>query len=123
MKSVEDFKRKLEREMKSGLVSLLILSVISKSEDPVYGYRIITGLKKATGGRLVLKEGSVYPILHYLQEQKFVVSFLDESPTGAPRKYYTITKLGEKAYRSGFDSWTSLKDILDEVLSDLEVGS
>jgi PadR family transcriptional regulator PadR len=118
---IEKYQKKLEREMKSGLVSLLVLSIIKKSRDPIYGYGIITGLKKATGGDLILKEGSVYPILHYLQTQKFVVSYLDESPTGAPRKYYTITKSGERAFEKGLQSWTRLKNILDIVLSDTEV--
>ena len=121
MKIIDDYRKKLEREMKSGLVSLLILSIIKKSSEPVYGYRIITELKKTTNNKLILREGSVYPILHYLQTKKFVVSFLDESPSGAPRKYYTITKLGEVAYEAGFKSWTDLKDTLDLILIDMEV--
>jgi PadR family transcriptional regulator PadR len=121
MTKIEDFQKKLEREMKSGLMSLLILSVIKGSKEPVYGYRIINELKKATSGKLILREGSVYPILHYLQKQKFVVSYLDESPSGAPRKYYTITALGETAYKAGYDSWLELKGILDEAFWEMEV--
>jgi PadR family transcriptional regulator len=121
MKNIADFQKKLEREMKSGLMSLLILSMIKKSKAPVYGYHIISELKKATGGRLILRDGSVYPILHYLQKQKFVVSFLDESPSGAPRKYYTITALGDTAYKAGYNSWIELKEILDEAFWEMEV--
>ena len=110
----------MEREMKSGLVSLMILSVIKRNKKPVYGYQIISELKKSTDGKLILKEGSVYPILHYLQAQKFVVSFLDESPSGAPRKYYSITKLGEKACREGLRSWNGFRDILNKVFNEEE---
>ncbi|MGA1822374.1 MAG: PadR family transcriptional regulator [Thermoplasmatota archaeon] len=120
MKLVDGYRKKMEREMKSGLVSLLILSVIKRNKKPVYGYQIINELKRSTEGKLVLKEGSVYPILHYLQDQKFVVSFLDESPTGAPRKYYSITKLGEKAFREGYGSWIEFRDILNGIFHEEE---
>ncbi|MDG6225814.1 MAG: PadR family transcriptional regulator [Candidatus Thermoplasmatota archaeon] len=115
------FLRKLEREMKSGLVSLLILRVIKDSLEPVYGYKIIMDLKKSTNSNLILKEGSVYPILHYLESQNFVLSYLDGSPTGAPRKYYNITKLGEMALEAGMSSWSEFKELLDSIFIIKEV--
>lgn len=117
---LEDFQRKLEREMKSGLVSLLVLSIIKDSKGPVYGYKIISDLSKTTDGVLVLKEGSVYPILHYLQTQRFVISFMDESPSGIPRRYYEITKLGRRALLKGLSSWTEFKNILDVFFEERE---
>jgi PadR family transcriptional regulator PadR len=110
---IDGFVKKLEREMKSGLVSLLVLYVIKDSHEPVYGYKIIPDLKKSTSGGLVLNEGSVYPILHYLEGQNFVHSYLDVSPTGAPRRYYKITRLGEMALESGLSSWLEFKEVLD----------
>jgi PadR family transcriptional regulator PadR len=121
LKTIEKYKKKLEREMKSGLISLLILSTIKNNSNPVYGYQIIQELRKSTKDSLILKEGSVYPILHYLKSQKFVVSFLDESPSGAPRKYYTITKLGEQAFKEGLASWDELRKTIESIFSVEEV--
>jgi PadR family transcriptional regulator PadR len=115
---IDGYMKKLDREMKSGLVSLLILHVIRDSKEPIYGYKIISDMKKATGGRLVLKEGSVYPILRYLLDQKFVVSYMDESPTGAPRKFYEVTKVGETALERGLESWNEFSSILNSVFSE-----
>lgn len=121
MENVERFKSKLEREMKSGFIALLLLHIINSSKEPLYGYKIIQKLNTATDGKLKLKEGTVYPILRYLQTQEFMTSFLGESPNGAPRKYYVITKEGKKALNEGLQSWQQLREALIEIFQTLEV--
>jgi PadR family transcriptional regulator PadR len=121
LKNVEKFKNKLEREMKSGFIALLLLYIINNNKDPIYGYKIIKNLNKATAGRLKFREGTVYPILRYLQTQEFLTSFLGESPVGAPRKYYKITSSGKSALRMGLDSWRELRDELNTIFISMEV--
>ncbi len=121
MEAVEKFKNKLEREMKSGFIALLLLYIINKSKTPIYGYKLIRKLNKATCEKLRFPEGTVYPILRYLQTQLFLTSFLEESPNGAPRKYYAITEEGKAALSEGLKSWQQLRDILSGIFQDLEV--
>jgi PadR family transcriptional regulator PadR len=118
---VDKYKTKLEREMKSGFISLLLLYIINKSSEPIYGYKLIKELNTATSGKLKFQEGTVYPILRYLQTQEFLTSYLGESPEGAPRKYYKITKQGKSALREGLKSWEHLKGLLTEIIQSLEV--
>lgn len=121
MSAVENFKNKIEREMKSGLIALLILYIITNSKDPIYGYKIIKRLNEATSGELRFKEGTVYPILRYLQTQEFMTSFLGESPNGAPRKYYEITELGKEALREGLMSWKQMRKVMTGIIKSMEV--
>ena len=121
MNNVERFKTKLEREMKAGFIALLLLSIINKSKDPIYGYKIIQSLNKATRGNLKFREGTVYPILRYLQTQEFLTSFLGESPNGAPRKYYKITSQGKQALHEGLSSWQQLRDELNTIFKSMGV--
>jgi PadR family transcriptional regulator PadR len=121
MDTIENFKNKIEREMKSGFIALLILYIINNSPDPIYGYRIIKRLNEATQGELKFREGTVYPILRYLQTQQFMTSFLGESPNGAPRKYYRITEQGKAALREGLMSWQQLQNVLSGIMINLEV--
>jgi PadR family transcriptional regulator PadR len=121
MKNIEKFRNKLEREMKSGFIALLILHIISNSKEPIYGYKIIQEVNLVTDGKLKFREGTVYPILRYLQTQHFLKSFLEESPNGAPRKYYTITDQGESALHLGLQSWKNLREALSDVFESLEV--
>jgi len=122
MDRIENFRNKLEREMRSGFIALLLLNVINQTEGPIYGYSIIKKLNGATQGRLRFKEGTVYPILRYLHNQKFLTSFLGESPTGAPRKYYLITEEGEKALETGINSWQELQDTITSIFKKMEVN-
>ncbi|UCE75041.1 MAG: PadR family transcriptional regulator [Methanomassiliicoccales archaeon] len=108
--------------MKSGFIALLILHIISNSKEPIYGYKIIQEVNQATDGKLKFHEGTVYPILRYLQAQHFMKSYLGESPTGAPRKYYTITEQGKAALFSGLESWQNLRETLSKVFESLEVS-
>lgn len=121
MKSVEKFRNKIEREMKSGFIALLILHIINNSKEPIYGYKIIQRVNEATNGKLKFREGTVYPILRYLQAQHFMKSYLGESPNGAPRKYYTITEQGRVALHMGLQSWQNLREALTEIFESLEV--
>ncbi len=122
MENVEKFKNKLEREMKSGFIALLLLHIITSNKEPLYGYKIIQKLNATTDGKIKLREGTVYPILRYLQTQNFMTSFLGESPNGAPRKYYIITEEGKKALHEGLQSWQQLREALMEIFQTLEVG-
>ena len=122
MDRIENFRNKLEREMRSGFIALLLLHVINQTEGPIYGYSIIKKLNGATRGRLRFKEGTVYPILRYLHNQKFLTSFLGESPTGAPRKYYIITGEGKEALDTGISSWQDLQDTIISIFEKMEVN-
>ncbi len=121
VKSVEKFRNKIEREMKSGFIALLILHIINNQKEPIYGYKIIQRVNEVTNGKLKFREGTVYPILRYLQTQHFMKSYLGESPNGAPRKYYTITDQGRAALNLGMQSWQNLREALTQVFESLEV--
>ncbi|UCH88164.1 MAG: helix-turn-helix transcriptional regulator, partial [Thermoplasmata archaeon] len=95
--------------------------IINNSQEPIYGYKIIKELNEATAEKLKFREGTVYPILRYLQTQEFLTSYLGESPNGAPRKYYTITKQGKAALDEGLKSWHQWRVLLMDIIQPLEV--
>jgi DNA-binding PadR family transcriptional regulator len=71
----------------------MVLSVM-KNED-MYGYKIIKELQKRSEDVFVLKEGTLYPILHSLEKEGYVESYW-ETAEGRKRKYYHITRKGAK---------------------------
>ena len=84
---------KVSKELLKGSTDLLVLSLIEK--EPMYGYQMIKELSLKSQDIFVLQEGTLYPILHSLEEKNYISSYWDE--TGAKkRKYYTITKDGKK---------------------------
>ena len=120
MKSQEldDFLLKLEKELKTGVLSLLVLHVIHSSPEPVHGYRIIQLIKESSDEcGLDLKEGTIYAICRALQSHGFVENQIVDSDKGPPKKVFKITPDGRRALRAGLSKWKSLVHAVDTVLA------
>ncbi len=85
--------RKLRKDLRSGLYSYLVLSLLEKEE--LHGYAIRKRLEKLSDGRLVPSEGALYDILKSLKKTGLVGDTWAEVG-GRPRKYYSLTKLGRE---------------------------
>lgn len=110
---------KLGKEIKTGVISLLILQIIKHGVGPYYGYKLIRELKRLGGDRFSFAEGTIYPILHSLERMRLIKSRWGESNNGPPRKYYEITNIGEKAASEGAELWKELKESTERVLGGL----
>lgn len=93
---------KISRELLKGSTDLLILSQLDIQS--MYGYEIIKELKTKTQNVFEFKEGTLYPILHRLEENKYISSYWDEK-NGKKRKYYSITKKGKKQLICKKEEW------------------
>ncbi len=94
---VERFCQGVERKLKGGLSSVLVLYMISSSRAPIHGYSIIHRMEKVTGGSISIQAGTVYPILRTLEEMGFVSHEAERSVRGPARKVYTLTPEGRTA--------------------------
>lgn len=83
-----------KKDLLKGNTGLLVLSLIEGQD--MYGYEIIKELKRRSQNVFELQEGSLYPILHALEEQKLVVSYYGETLSARKRRYYKITDKGIK---------------------------
>lgn len=63
----------------------------------MYGYQIIKELDKRSENYFILKEGTLYPILHDLENKNLVVSVERKSENGRMRKYYELTDEGKRS--------------------------
>lgn len=114
---VRTLKDKYESQMKKGVLDMLVLKLLEKQEK--YGYQIISELKEKSNERFLLKEGTLYPILYRLEDDKYVESKWSE-PEGkkVPRKYYRITEEGKRALQEITELWfeinSSAKNIMEE---------
>lgn len=82
--------------MKKGVLDMLVLSLLRS--EAKYGYQIIQEMKEKSEETFLLKDGTLYPILYRLEDDKLVVSKWSEAAgKQVPRKYYEITEEGRKA--------------------------
>ena len=83
----------IEKSLVQGSLSMLIMRLLD--EKDMYGYEMIETLRNRSNDVFELKAGSLYPLLHSLEDKNFVTSYEDDS-TGKTRKYYHLTKEGKK---------------------------
>ncbi|MCB9047484.1 MAG: PadR family transcriptional regulator [Chitinophagales bacterium] len=93
-----------ESQMKKGLLELCILGIIRKEKE-AYPSDILEQLKSS---KLVVLEGTLYPLLTRLKNAELLSYRWEESPSGPPRKYYALTDTGETAYEQLKTAWTEL---------------
>ena len=77
--------------MRKGFMAFWVLKVCAKK--PVYTSDIIRELGEA---KMVVVEGTIYPLLSRLQKDGLLSHEWQESEQGPPRKYYSITNFGTK---------------------------
>ena len=88
----------------------VILSILVWGED--YGYQIIQRVKKISGGTLEWSDNMLYPVLHRMEEDGFLVSRWKLSDEGRLRKYYKLTEKGRRELESDRRQWMSVNEAL-----------
>lgn len=88
--------RKFVKELNSGTVSLVLLTILERSSKPLYGYEIAKRLEEAASEKIPIKRGTLYPVLRSMEEKKLLESQVEPSVSGPPRRYYSITDEGRK---------------------------
>lgn len=105
---------KLSKELVKGSTPMLILGVIA--QEDMYGYKIIKELEKQSDSVFVLKEGTLYPILHALEKEDYLESYWDHSTGERKRKFYHITKKGKQYLKSKTEEWQLFSKSVTKVL-------
>jgi len=112
--------RKFQKDLNAGLVSLVLLAVLSHSTEDLYGYEIAKRLQKANEGEALFKEGTVYPVLRALSAAGLLTSRIVPSYSGPPRRYYRITDEGRAMLAQYSTVWRQTRDFVDRFI---ETGS
>ena len=93
---------------------LLVLSLLA-GED-MYGYQMILELARRSNRTFEMKERTLYPVLHGLEQEGFVEAYRKEAPTGRERKYYHLTRKGQGALREEEAAWRRYSGAVNDVL-------
>jgi PadR family transcriptional regulator, regulatory protein PadR len=117
--------KKFQKELSSGTVSLVLLSVLARSNAPMYGYQIAKTLQSqnapdddARTGESIFagKQSALYPVLRNLDDQGLLRSEIEPSVAGPPRRYYQITELGLDVLRRWTATWQQTRELVDHIL-------
>jgi PadR family transcriptional regulator PadR len=98
--------------MRKGILEFCILSLISGRD--LYTSEILDALKK---GKMLVVEGTVYPLLTRLKNANLLQYRWEESTSGPPRKYYSITPEGEAFLAELQTVWNELNKAVKTIVS------
>ncbi|MEQ8471101.1 MAG: helix-turn-helix transcriptional regulator [Marinoscillum sp.] len=82
------------KELLKGTIGVMVLKLLEEN-DRMYGYEISQRVKELTDGKILLKDGSLYPALHKLLKDG-ILDYEEQSIGKRVRKYYFLTKEGKK---------------------------
>ncbi len=100
-KSLESARKQLRR----GVLELCILSAIAE-EDEIYPSTILTKLEES---KLLVNQGTLYPLLTRLKNSELLRYTWKESTSGPPRKYFSITETGREFLNGLLGTWKELE--------------
>jgi len=116
MKELSAQTKKFQKELNAGTSSLVLLTVLSRSEEPMYGYQIAKLLDESGPDIPMMKQGTLYPVLRSLEENGLLSSTVEPSVSGPPRRYYTITPEGREALDDWIEIWKQTRKFVDAIL-------
>jgi PadR family transcriptional regulator PadR len=105
--------RKFQKELNSGLIALVLLSILDRASDDLYGYQIAKQLQGDAGDDAIVKQGALYPVLRTLSAQGLLTSRVVPSVAGPPRRYYRITDQGRAVLAEWLAAWRVTRDFVD----------
>lgn len=98
-----------QSQMRKGVLEFCIMAIISAEE--IYPSDIISKMKDS---KLIVVEGTLYPLLTRLKNAGLLTYSWRESNAGPPRKYYKITPLGEEFLKELKKTWDELVDAVNQ---------
>lgn len=94
-------------QLKKGALEIAVLSLISKHDE--YGYSLF----RYINDKVVIAEGTLYPLLRRMVKEKLLSTYYRESREGPPRKYYSITEDGKLKLKTLIKDWKEFSSVMD----------
>nr|WP_130789424.1 helix-turn-helix transcriptional regulator [Lachnoclostridium pacaense] len=100
--------------------SMLVLKLLDRQS--MYGYQIIRELEQQSQNVFRLQEGTLYPVLHGLEQQGAVSTSQQLADNGRIRKYYAITSHGQKLLDEKEKEWRVYESAVNQVMGGVLFG-
>lgn len=102
----------MNTQFKKGVLELLVLSILSKQDR--YGYELVEMISE----HIQITEGTIYPLLRRMSNDKYVSTYLKESTSGPPRKYYSLTYNGKENFLNLKKKWENFQDAVNKIINE-----
>ena len=104
---------KIDKSLVSGSSAMLVLRLLE--ERDMYGYMITEELAARSQNVFEMKSGTLYPLLHTLEQKGFITAY-EQTEGGRERRYYSITEKGRHQLAEKQEEWKSYSRAVELVL-------
>jgi PadR family transcriptional regulator PadR len=108
----------IQVQLRKGVLELCILNIISRGE--VYTSDMIQELTQA---KMMVVEGTLYPLLTRLKNTGYLDYKWVESPSGPPRKYYMLTETGSRFLNELGNTWLEMSSSVSQIMTKTRILS
>jgi PadR family transcriptional regulator, regulatory protein PadR len=102
----------IQVQLKKGVLELCVLALLSRGDG--YAYDIASRLAVA----IDMGEGTIYPLMRRMQADRLVETYLVESSSGPPRKYYRLTEAGRASFAEQKAAWARFAGAVNDILGE-----
>ena len=106
----------MEGEMLKGHLDMIVLAALSSG--PAHGYAVIEEIRRKSGQAFDLPEGTIYPVLHRLEQAGLLSSRWVTADTGRRRRIYALTRRGARALIERRAVWQRFSEAIGGLLAD-----
>lgn len=100
----------MNAQFKKGVLEMCVLAVLSRQD--CYGFELVSRISHS----ISMAEGTVYPLLKRLRDDKYLTTYLVDSTEGPSRKYYQLTDSGRAHYESLIAEWQSFIEGVEMII-------
>ncbi len=104
----------MEKNLLTGSTTMLLLKLLEEAD--MYGYQMIDELTKKSKNVFELKAGTLYPLLHTLEQKELVTSYEKTADNAKVRKYYSLTENGHNYLNEKKKEWKTYTSAVNDVL-------
>ncbi|GCD79245.1 PadR family transcriptional regulator [Schleiferia thermophila str. Yellowstone] len=106
-----DNREQVLAQMRKGVLEMCVLAILSKSD--AYSNDIIETLQK---NHILMVEGTLYPLLTRMKNQGYLSYRWEESKSGPPRKYFSITEKGKVHLNTLIGIWNEFSHSINKLI-------
>ena len=109
----------ISSDLLRGYTDAIILNRLAVEDG--YGYQISKEVAMISGGKLELKEATLYTAFRRMESAGYIRSFWGDETVGARRRYYSITDAGRDKLEEERKAWRETRNVMNQLLEEVEV--
>jgi len=103
-------------QLKKGALEMCVLCILSRGDK--YGYELAATISRT----IAVTEGTIYPLLKRIRDEKYVRTYIQESSGGPARRYYALTEDGKRHTRELLTQWRLFVDAVNQMIEEDQVN-